>query len=314
MWSREERKKFSTENPKMHNSAISKILGQQWRNLPEDEKAKSMEKSKELRKEHMQKNPDYKYKPRRKAKPSKKQNQALIMSGPEILIAPKRKKISNSQDSKKESKSSDQTSQILSSNFESETRAELQFCDVDPRNFPASIQNQKVIINGALCEVKNLFVYQKQNFNATNYHVNNFLRENQTQASVQSSSENNTLNTIHASTFSTGNEAEQPLNGYYQNRFAENARQSCLQSTSLASQSASMTPLSYAAASHSNQMINQPAGMNPVMNPEMNLAMVNDAQYLPNSGQFNEAQPCCTVAEPFSFNNDAWDTNNEFYF
>ena len=68
VWSREERKRISTENPKMHNSEISKRLGASWKALSEEERKPYAEEAKRLREIHIQEHPDYKYKPRRKPK------------------------------------------------------------------------------------------------------------------------------------------------------------------------------------------------------------------------------------------------------
>jgi hypothetical protein len=83
VWSRGKRKQIAQVNPKMHNSDISKKLGEQWKILTPEEKEPFIAEAKRLQAVHIQEHPDYKYKPkRRKPRTLKKEPQGITMYNP----------------------------------------------------------------------------------------------------------------------------------------------------------------------------------------------------------------------------------------
>ncbi|XP_070574051.1 transcription factor Sox-3-like [Ptychodera flava] len=82
VWSRSMRRKMQRENPKMHNSEISRKLGAEWKVLSDAEKRPFIEESKRLQAVHLKEHPDYKYKPKRSKKSA---NQAVAMNSPVVI-------------------------------------------------------------------------------------------------------------------------------------------------------------------------------------------------------------------------------------
>lgn len=66
VWAKERRRQMNRDNPKMRNAEISKILGEEWRQLSEDVKKPFVEEAIRLRRQHKIDHPNYRYRPRRK--------------------------------------------------------------------------------------------------------------------------------------------------------------------------------------------------------------------------------------------------------
>lgn len=71
VWSQYQRRIICEKTPDLHNTVISKQLGQKWRELSEDEKQPFVVEADKLRKLHSIEYPDYKYRPKKKQQGSK---------------------------------------------------------------------------------------------------------------------------------------------------------------------------------------------------------------------------------------------------
>jgi len=63
VFAKEQRAKFSKERPDIHNAELSKILGEMWRSMGEEEKMPYIKEAERLSQVHKMMHPDYKYQP-----------------------------------------------------------------------------------------------------------------------------------------------------------------------------------------------------------------------------------------------------------
>ena len=80
VWSSIERKKLAEREPRLHNTELSKRLGQMWKDMPEESKKPYREEAERLKAKLMQDHPDYKYRPRRR-KPFDFASKNLLFGG-----------------------------------------------------------------------------------------------------------------------------------------------------------------------------------------------------------------------------------------
>ena len=66
VWSSLERKRLAEREPQLHNTELSKRLGEMWKGMNEEEKKPYREEADRLKAKLMNEHPDYKYRPRRR--------------------------------------------------------------------------------------------------------------------------------------------------------------------------------------------------------------------------------------------------------
>ncbi len=68
VWSSVERKRLAEREPRLHNTELSKRLGNTWKAMTEEEKQPFRKEAERLKSKLMEEHPDYKYRPRRRNK------------------------------------------------------------------------------------------------------------------------------------------------------------------------------------------------------------------------------------------------------
>ena len=66
VWSSVERKRLAEREPRLHNTELSKRLGQMWKSMTETDKIPFRKEADRLKAKLMEEHPDYKYRPRRR--------------------------------------------------------------------------------------------------------------------------------------------------------------------------------------------------------------------------------------------------------
>ena len=87
VWSSLERKKLAEREPKLHNTELSKRLGQMWKSMTEEDKKPFRVEADRLKSKLMEEHPDYKYRPRRRRFEVGAKGTGMFLSGLKALGA-----------------------------------------------------------------------------------------------------------------------------------------------------------------------------------------------------------------------------------
>ena len=81
VWSSIERKKLAEREPKLHNTELSKRLGQMWKAMTEEDKKPFRVEADRLKTKLMEEHPEYKYRPRRRKFEMGSKGPTMFLSG-----------------------------------------------------------------------------------------------------------------------------------------------------------------------------------------------------------------------------------------
>ena len=90
VWSSLERKRLAEREPQLHNTELSKRLGEMWKGMSEEEKKPFREEAERLKAKLLEEHPDYKYRPRRRKMDLHRLRSpsCLFASNPSQLVVP----------------------------------------------------------------------------------------------------------------------------------------------------------------------------------------------------------------------------------
>lgn len=93
VWSSIERKKLAEREPRLHNTELSKRLGQMWKGMNEEDKQPYRREAERLKTKLLEEHPDYKYRPRRRKFDLATRNAVALFGGLKafspLRVAPK---------------------------------------------------------------------------------------------------------------------------------------------------------------------------------------------------------------------------------